>query len=307
MERYLFFLLTSISWTAWSQVEIRSDEVWLLRDGEAQQLTSDGKSKLQAVLSPSDNQIAYIEYEQCPVSENCLPSVVILDMEGRRLKTFHPMAEGPGKPCASILGILWLTETSVAAECHINPSLNVYVETDLRSGKTIRDLLGYGFTPSPDRKYVAHVGPIVHFAPPIHQSKYLQIDQTTVYPLPKGTQPTEREPDVVRQKRGSTWIGVHEFVSKFFWSPDSERIAFVDCLFDWIEKGVGADEATPIGDITNRRCFVAVVARTGQSVLFPIGGRPDFDADTVNFSWDGPNQLMVQIAGTSRKFSISKN
>jgi hypothetical protein len=26
-----------------------------------------------------------------------------------------------------------------------------------------------------------------------------------------------------------------------------------------------------------------VVARTGQSVLFPIGGRPDFDANTVKF------------------------
>ena len=49
-----------------------------------------------------------------------------------------------------------------------------------------RVALGLGFTPSPDRKYVAHVGPIVHFAAPIDQSYYLYIDKTVVYQLPKG-------------------------------------------------------------------------------------------------------------------------
>jgi hypothetical protein len=34
---------------------------------------------------------------------------------------------------------------------------------------------------------------------------------------------------------------------------------------------------------------------------------PDFDANNVKFSWDGPNQLIVLVAGTSRKLSISKN
>ena len=31
----------------------------------------------------------------------------------------------------------------IAAECHINPSLSEYVETDLSTGQSIRDLLGY--------------------------------------------------------------------------------------------------------------------------------------------------------------------
>jgi hypothetical protein len=306
MLRYLFFLLTSISWAAAPHVEIRANEVWLLKDVETRQLTSDGKSKLQAVLSPSNNQIAY--YEQCPQSEKCTPSIIILDLEGRRLKTFQPMAQAvpPGEPCGSILDISWLTETSIGAECHGNPSLSEYIETDLASGKTVRDLLGLGFTPSPDKKYVAHVGPIVHFAAPIDQSYYLYIDKTVVYPLPRGVRPTEKEPNVVR-RRGSTWMGVHEFVPKFFWSPDSERIAFVDCLFDWIEKGVGADRATPItpiGDVTNRRCFIAVVARTGQSSLFPISATSAADATAVNFSWDSSNQLSTKIAGVTRNLRI---
>jgi hypothetical protein len=296
-------LLTSISWAAAPQVEIRSNEVWLLKDGEARQLTSDGKSKLQAVLSPSEKQIAY--YEQCPQAENCTPSIIILDLEGHRLKTFQPMAQADSlaEPCGSILDIFWVTETSIGTECHGNPSLSEYVETDLVSGKTVRDLLGLGFAPSPDRKYVAHVGPIVHFAAPIDQSYYLYIDKTVVYPLPRGMRPSENEPQILR-RRGSTWIGVHEFVPEFSWSPDSERIAFVDCLFDWIEKGVGGDGATPIGDVTNRRCFVAVVARTGQAALFPISA---VDANAVSFKWDSPTQLSTQIAGTSRKFTIPKN
>lgn len=120
---------------------------------------------------------------------------------------------------------------------------------------------------------IAHVGPIVHFAAPIDQCNYLYIDKTPVYPLPKGARPTEKEPDVVRQE-GDKWIGVHEFVSRFFWSPDSEHIAFIDCIFDWILKGVADDGATPVGNPTNRRCFAAVVARTRQFALFPLSGAP---------------------------------
>ena len=300
--RFLPILLPVISWAAGLQVEIRSNEVWLLRGGDAKQLTHDGKSKLQAEVSPSGNRIAY--YEQCPQAEHCTPSIIILDLEGRRLKAFQPLAEAlpPAGPCASILGFFWLKETTIAAECHINPSLGEYVETDINTGKTVRDLLGYGFTPSPDRKYIAHVGPIVHFAPPIDQSNYLYIDQLVTYPLPKSAKPGEKEPQVVRQK-GSTWTGVHEFIPKFSWSPDSERVAFVDCMFDWVEKGIGVDGATPVGDETNRRCFVAVVARSGQFSLFPISGDPVF-LNAVEFTWNGPNRVSAQIAGTSKQFQI---
>lgn len=296
-----FLLLVAVSWAADPQVEVRGNEVWLIANGRTRQLTSDGRSKLQAVLSPSNTQIAY--YEQCPQGENCIPSVIILDLQGKRLKTFQPMAGAlpPAEPCASILDISWMGENGIAVECHINPSVSEYVETDLGSGKTVKDLLGYGFTPSPDRRYVAHVAPFIHFAPPIAQSNYLQLDKITVYPLPKGAKPTEEKPEVVRQ-RGSTWIGVHEFSDNFFWSPDSERTAFVDCLFDWIEKD--ADRETLKGDPANRRCFVAVVARNGQSQLFPISETSVRDQNMVNFIWNGPRQLSAQLGGQSRTFRV---
>src|SRR5439155_1629124 len=48
----------------------------------------------------------------------------------------------------------------------------------------IRDGNGYQLTHN--GKEVAHVGWIPHFAPPNAQSNYLQVDNTTIYPLPKG-------------------------------------------------------------------------------------------------------------------------
>src|ERR1039458_9646254 len=47
---------------------------------------------------------------------------------------------------------------AIAAVCHINPSLSEYIETDVSTGVTTCDLLGYDFTRSPSGTKVAHVG-----------------------------------------------------------------------------------------------------------------------------------------------------
>jgi len=281
---FVFGFLHSLTWAARPQVEIRANERWVVIDGQPRQLTSDGRSKLQAELSPSATRIAY--YEQCPQSENCLTSVIILDLEGRRLQAFRPMAEAipPGGPCASILGISWLSETTIAAECHYNPSVSEYVETDLTTGKSVKHLLGYGFTPSPDRKCVAHVGPIVHWAAPVDQSNYFFIDGASLYPHPTRGKPV-----------------VHEIIPGFSWSADSQRVAFVDCVSDWIAKGIADDGATPAGELKNRRCSIAVVARTGQFARFSITVA---DAKRISFSWDGPHRLSARFGRTVTKLRI---
>jgi hypothetical protein len=291
------FLLCSFGWAAQLQVEIRNHEVWVIRGGQARQLTRDGKAKEQVELSPSGTQIAY--YEACPQGEGCVPAIVILDLDGARQKAFPVMAEAIGapEPCASILRIWWPAEATIAAECHRNPSLSEYVETDLRTGKTIKDLLGYGFTPSPDGKYVAHVGPNPHFAPPPAHSNYLQIDKLTVYPLPKGARPGEQRPEVARQGR-TRWTGIHNFVSDFFWSPDSERVAFVDGLSDW-------DETAGAGDgFTDVRYFVVVVSRSGRAELFALELPGNVSASKVTFAWDGPHRVSAKIGSTVRTFGV---
>lgn len=153
MSRWIVYCLVASSiWAGEIRVEVSGNEVWLNDDGKLKLLTDDGKTKLQAVLSSRGDRIAY--YEACPQEEGCIPSVVILDLNGNRLQTFQPRpAKAPGwdEPCASILGISWVrTDTIIGVVCHNTPSSSLYVEFDLTTGKNVRDLGGLGFTPSPD-------------------------------------------------------------------------------------------------------------------------------------------------------------
>lgn len=307
MRRSVIPLLSLLAWAAEPQVEVRNSEVWLIRDGQSTQLTHDGKSKLQAVLSPSKDRIAY--YEQCPEVEHCTPSVVILDLEGDRVASFQPKLEvvPPASSCSSILSIAWVGDNTLAAECHINPSVNEYVETDLSTGQTSRDLLGFDFTLSPNGKLVAHVGWLVHFAPPYAKSYYLQIDRTTIYPLPKGMKPVEqkgltRAPDVIRTK-GLTYFGIHEFLPGLFWSPDSERIALVDCRYDWTENHPGA-VAWGDGKESNRRCSVAIVSRSGNVTLVPLISVSLDDVRQVRLSWINEHRLSVQAPNLTETINV---
>jgi len=306
MWRCVLLILLPAVWVAEIHVEIRDSEVWLIRDGQPKQLTRDGKAKLQAELSPSGDRVAY--YEQCPQAEHCTPSVVILDLAGHRTGTFRPkhQAVPPAEPCGSILSIAWTGHNTIAARCHVNPSLSEYIETDLSSGRDIRALLGYDFTRSPDGKRIAHVGWIVHFAPPYAQSNYLQVEHTTIYPLPKGMAPVEQKgltgpPDVVRNK-GLTFFGIHQFRPGLSWSPDSRRIALIDCTYDWTAKVAGSLDSA--GEESNRRCSLAIVAVNGQFVLHSLTGLSPRGLGQARLSWTTPHQLSLHTDGETRGFSV---
>ncbi len=301
MARWLIFLIASLTWADAIHVEIRDNEVWLLRNGQPKQLTRDGRAKLQATLSVPGDQIAY--YEQCIQGENCTPSVIILDLEGKRLQSFQPrpVALGQPEPCASILNISWIwADTVIGVECHYNPSLSDYVEVDLTTGKTIQEYLGYGFTPSPNGKQIAHVGPIIHFAPPFAQSNYLLINNTTVYPLPRGVKPMVeklfgRPLDIV-QEEGLKHIGIHDFVPRFAWSPNSKRVAFIDCIFDWVETGAIDPGGTPIGNKRNRHCSIAVVSPSGAFTLLPLRNIPLASIYESHLGWASDEQIQINFS-----------
>src|SRR5436309_11355462 len=135
-----FFLVAMLGWPVELRVEVRNSEVWVIRDGNGYQLTHDGKSKLQAELSPGKTRIAY--YEQCIEAEHCTPTVIILDLEGKPIVSFQPKhaADPPLKPCSNILSIAWLGNNAVAPISHLNPSESEYIETDLSTNQTVRHL-----------------------------------------------------------------------------------------------------------------------------------------------------------------------
>ncbi len=303
-----WLLVLSVVSPAQLHVEVRKSEVWLIRDGTASQLTHDRKAKIQAILSPAKDRIAY--YEECPEAEHCMPMVVILDLNGSRLLSFQPTLQAlpPPEPCASILSIVWAGENAVGAECHISPSSSEYVETDLSTRQVTRDLLGFDFVPSPDNTHVAHIGWMPHFSLPPFGSWYLQIDRTTVYPLPRGMRPVEQNngsfPPKVVQQHGLTYSGIHQFASRLSWSPDSEHIAFIDCTYDWTANSYLARSAGD-GTESNRHCSLAIVSDSGAVVRFPLTDISlSNDGSAMQVMWSGPRQIILRLKDATRTFNL---
>jgi hypothetical protein len=303
----LFLLVATLAWPPHLRVEVRNSEVWLIRDGHEFQLTHDGKSKLQAELSPAQDRIAY--YEQCTEAEHCTPTVIVLDLEGHRITSFQPRHQAfpPAEACSSILSIAWVGNNVVSAVCHGNPSMSEYFEIDLSTGQTVRDLVGYNFTVSPSGKEVAHVGWIPHFAPPYAKSEYIQIDHRTIYPLPKGMSPVEQKglpepPKVVRQK-GLLYQGIHEFMPEMYWSPDSLRIAVVDCVYDWKANSTES-QSEGDGEESNRLCSLVVVSRNGEAVFFGLNGLSEEDLRKFSVSWVNAHQLSLEKGSLTKTFTV---
>lgn len=307
LMRLTLFFVVLVVLPAQIRVEIRDSEVWVIRDGRENQLTHDGKSKLQAELSPAQNRIAY--YEQCIETEHCTPTVIVLDLEGHRITSFQPRHQAfpPAEPCSSILSIAWVGDNAVSAVCHGNPSMSEYVEIDLSTGRTVRDLVGYNFTVSPNGKEVAHVGWVPHFAPPYAKSEYLQIDHTTIYPLPKGTSPVEEkglpEPPKVVHQKGLLYQGIHEFMPEMYWSPDSRRIALVDCVYDWKANSTES-QSEGDGEESDRRCSLVVVSKSREAVLFDLNGLSEGEVRRFSVSWVNPHELSLEAGNLTKSFTV---
>lgn len=284
-----------------TRVELRGNEVWLVCGAVEREITRDGKTKLPPALNPSGDRIAYAE--ACPESEHCLPQVILLDLAGRRLLAFRPsLAIAGNGPCASVLALQWNGDNRLGVECHVNPSLSEYIETRLITRATVRDLLGFGFVPAPDHHAVAHVGWIVHFAPPFAQSYYLQLDDLTVYPLPAGLRPVRQkwpyDPLPVVQHDGAVYRGIHEFVSHLAWSPDSRRVGLIDCIFDWTPNHPAALDNDGVS--SSPTCFAVAVEATGAFERFPLSGVPRGAA----VSWPGPARLAVDAPGLHLEWTL---
>ncbi len=289
-----WLLVGSLSWADAPRVEIRSNEVWVVRDGQERQLTNDGRVKGEVVLSSGGDRVVY--YELCAQGQGCLPSVVVLDLDGQRLESFHLTTAigGASGDCNSVFGISWFRQDSVIlGECHINPSLSELVGVEWKTGKTVMDLFGFWFTVSPDDTRIAHVGWIPHFAGPPAKSYSLMVDDAIVYP----------HSDVKTVKTGSTGgtsSGIHEFVQNLVWSPDGKRVALVDCIFDWVFQGTD----WRFGEERNRVCSLVVVAMDGKFQRFGLGGLTNDELRTsAKIEWRADGRVAL-VAPVVREFGV---
>jgi hypothetical protein len=247
---------------------------------------------------PSPAAKLFAQYTLCSVQNPCIPEVVITDRDGAEVRRFE--VRNDEGPCASILDLQWAGEKTIAAECHGNPSMSSYLEVDIQSGKVVREYRGFGFVRSPDYAKVAHVGWIIHFAPPWVKSEYLQVGNTIVYPLLPGMKPVDQKPlemapEVVKM-RGLVYAGVHSFQSKFVWSPDSRRIGVIDCLVDYRLRDDSPEAFEEGGKAENLRCFAVAVALDGTFRRIPI---PPGSHQEFGLIWTDARTLQVTRAGGS--------
>jgi hypothetical protein len=57
------------------------------------------------------------------------------------------------------------------------------------------------------------------------------------------------------------YVGIHDFQEGLHWSPDSRRIALIDCTYDWTPNHPATLVASD-GRESGRRCSLAVVDRS---------------------------------------------
>lgn len=101
---------------------------------------------------------------------------------------------------------------------------------------------------------------------------------------------------------GPTYIGIHEFHSQLFWSPDSQRIALIDCLYDYTPNepaSLGRD-----GKESARRCSLAVASRSGQSTLHPLPDFPTNRQTEVKIIWVNLHLISLLLEGKKKLFTI---
>jgi hypothetical protein len=253
------------------------------------------------VPSPAGKLFAH--YTLCSGQNPCIPEIVITNRDRAEVRRFE--VRNDEELCASILEVQWAGENIIGVECHGNPSMSYYLEVDIASGKVLRKYLGGSFVRSPDYEKVAHVGWIIHFAPPWVKSEYVQVGNTIVYPLPPGMKPLDQKPltmapEVVRT-RGLVYAGVHNLHSTFVWSADSRKIGLVDCLVDYRLRDDSPEAFEEGGKEENLRCFAVVVGLDGtfRRKRIPPGSYQEF-----GLRWTDARTLVVTRAGRSVEVQI---
>jgi hypothetical protein len=116
--------------------------------------------------------------------------------------------------------------------------------------------IDYQISWAPNKKRVAYVGWVHHFEEQEQPSYYLKINNKTVYPVPIAGESPDR--------------GHHLFLTKFIWSDDSKRVAFVDQV--------------------GRHLFLVAAGTVGTPVIEKL----PFTGSVRDLSWLDKNSVRVQ-------------
>lgn len=239
-------------------------QVWLQLDADhpAFQATHDpgGAEHAAPVISPDGKTIVYGVREL--VAERPSPlHIVFLDWSGSEVRRFNEVPIRDFDTCG-YGSVEWIDSSRIGVACEFNPSLEFYMVLDAVSGKVLQTFAGLGFTWSPDRRTLAHVGQLIHFA--VLHDYCVLFNDTKVYPKgcpeAKGVKSRSR-PD------SFTYHDQHTVESDLVWSPDGRKLAFMVDVYDldW-----GNDGGNETSEDRNHRAFLAIVSADRPAVGYRI-------------------------------------
>lgn len=283
-------------------------QVWLQIDADhpAFQATHDPKGAEHAppVISPDGKTIAYGVMELVGQERLSPLHIVFLDWSGREVRRFDRVPTDEQGGYCGYSEIDWIDPKRLGIACENNPSLEDYVILDAVSGRVLQRYMGLYFSWSPDRRVLAHIGPIVHFAPPSAQNYCLLLNDKPVYTLN-----CRSEVDSISKPRAAPnspdrFPNIHTIEYPLVWSPDGRKIAFLVNVYDFLWNVSENGEETR--GIDNSRIFLAIVSVDGRAVGYPVKELPYHPR--INWLTDSRIELRSGTPGDlGRSFDLTSN
>ena len=127
---------------------------------------------------------------------------------------------------------------------------------------------------SPDHQVLATAEVSQRFVTPEGAGCHLLLNQHRVYP-PK------------KRKWFAGYDGVHTFLSELSWSPDSQRVAFVEKIYDWeYTDPFNYDFA---GTLKKQKFYLVLVSKDGRTAGYALPPNPD----SATLHWLTADQLAL--------------
>lgn len=137
----------------------------------------------------------------------------------------------PTTACLTPSGIEGIDKVRIGLTCTLDDSLKAYLVLNAQNGQVEAKYAGLWFLWSPDRRTLAHIGVVQRYGTPEGNNYCLLFNERTVYP-PNCTFEGKLAPTAHGHRPGK-FAPIHTFYPDLAWSPDSQRLAFVEKTFVW--------------------------------------------------------------------------
>jgi len=241
-------------------------QIWLQlsADHPAFQATHDPRGAEHSApdISPDGKLVTFGLRE--PVGPESLSPlhIVVIDWSGNQVRRFNEVPMGDFDTCGYGT-VEWIDNSRVGVACEFNPSMEFYMILDAQSGKVRQTFPGLRFSWSPDRRILAHIGPLIHFA--VVHNYCVLFNGVEIYP--NGCPDTEL---LTSRSRPDTFTfrDQHTVESDLIWSPDSRKLAFIVDVYDLDWSGEGTDHEDH--EDRNHRSFLAIISADRRAVGYRI-------------------------------------